>query len=573
MDSIKLLKGSFPHFLRLVFNEVLALPDPDPVQLDIGKFLNAPVPGNKRFIQAFRGVGKSYITCCWVVWKLWRNPYLKFIIASANDEFAKQNLDMIKKIIHAPIGDDLWPELRPHKQQIDNASAFDVGACVDRPARERSVKTLSISGNLASNRGDYMILDDVENSKNSATETMREVLRTRVPEFINMLRPGPDSGIVVLGTPQSMDSIYKEFPAKGYTVRIWTQRYPLLSKLANYQGMLAPMLVKAANDNPALCEPGESSYGGELVVPRFITLAREQELENGAAGYLLQFMLDTELADVDKYPLKARDLICMDVDPAVAPTRLIWSTRDVEEVKDIAPPGFRGDRYYRAFPAPDTPFDSYTGAVMHIDPSGKGKDETTYVVTKFLNGYIFVRKWGGFVGKGYAVETLIALSQIAKAENVAKVVVEENMGSGMFAELLKPHLQKVHPATVEDKHVSGQKELRIIDTLGPVMASHKLVMDLGVIRADAKAEGQRQGMYQLCRIQAKRGALKFDDRLDVLAMGVGHWTEHMAVDEERAETARKQREWDALQKQLGRDFHQPNARPAVSAMRAPGRRR
>ena len=30
---------------------------------------------------------------------------------------------------------------------------------------------------------------------------------------------------------------------------------------------------------------------------------------------------------------------------------------------------------------------------MAIDPSGKGKDETAYCITKFANGNIYLRYW------------------------------------------------------------------------------------------------------------------------------------------------------------------------------------
>lgn len=571
MDSTSQLKSDFLKFLRYVFLEVFDLPEPSPCQYDIAKFLTSATPNNKKFVQAFRGVGKSYITCVYVVWRLWRNPYLKVIIASADQEGATLNASLIRQIIHHPAGDELWAGLRPLPDQVNNVLKFDVGACADKPSKERSVRALSIGGTLAGNRGDLMILDDVENTNNSQTESARDTLRGKVPEFINMLRPGPEAGIVVLGTPQSMDSIYKDFGGKGYTIRIWTQRYPLASKIANYGGNLAPRLLRQIATDPTLQEASDSQHGGAVVEPRFLSLAREQEIENGAGGYLLQFMLDTELSDQDRYPLKARDLICTDVDPFVAPVRQMWATRPDEEIKDLTPPGFRGDRYFRPYPS-DVPFEAFTGAVMAIDPSGKGKDETAYVVTKFLNGYIYVRRWGGFPGNGYAPETLTALAEIAKAEKVGRIIIEANMGSGMFTELLKPHLLKIYPVTTEDVTVSTQKEHRIIDTLAPLMASHKLVMDIGVIRADAKADLPRQGMYQLCRITAQRGSLKYDDRLDVLASGVSYWTKHLAVDEDRAEEARKEREWQELRRQLGRDLHRTTAPPPISQQRAPGRK-
>jgi hypothetical protein len=41
----------------------------------------------------------------------------------------------------------------------------------------------------------------------------------------------------------------------------------------------------------------------------------ERKSSYGLAGYALQFMLDTSPSDLDRYPLKLRDLIIHDIDP------------------------------------------------------------------------------------------------------------------------------------------------------------------------------------------------------------------------------------------------------------------
>src|SRR3546814_6569376 len=69
----------------------------------------------------------------------------------------------------------------------------------------------------------------------------------------------------------------------------------------------------------------------------------------------------------------------------------------------------------------------YTGSAMHIDPSGRGRDRTTYVVTKFLAGYIFVTRWGGFQD-GYGPTTLAEIAKIAAEEEVNIIVPEDNFG-------------------------------------------------------------------------------------------------------------------------------------------------
>jgi hypothetical protein len=182
----------------------------------------------------------------------------------------------------------------------------------------------------------------------------------------------------------------------------------------------------------------------------------------------------------------------------------------------------------------------YTGTAMHIDPSGRGRDRTTFVVTKFLCGYIFVTRWGGFQD-GYGPQTLAALAQIASVEEVNIIVPEDNFGDGMFGKLLEPYVNALRPCRIEGIRAKGQKEVRIIGALEPVMRSHRLIMDTNVLRADLKQPVVHSGLYQLTHLSAARGALKHDDMVDVLAMGVGHWVEYLNADAKKAEDERKRK--------------------------------
>src|SRR3546814_2287358 len=94
----------------------------------------------------------------------------------------------------------------------------------------------------------------------------------------------------------------------------------------------------------------------------------------------------------------------------------------------------------------------------------------------------------------------------------------------------------------------GQKEVRIIGALEPVMRQHRLVIDQNVIRADLKQPVAHSGMFQITHMQEARGALKHDDMADVLAMGVSHWVEYLNADAKKAEEDRKKKAdaaWEA----------------------------
>jgi len=118
------------------------------------------------------------------------------------------------------------------------------------------------------------------------------------------------------------------------------------------------------------------------------------------------------------------------------------------------------------------------------------------------------------------------------------VLVESNFGDGMFSELLKPYLRRIYPVSLEEVSHHQQKEVRMIDTLEPIMNQHRLIIDPKVIQADydsvqglpPEKAAQYMLTYQMTHLTALRGALKHDDRLDALSMGVAYWTEQMAAD-------------------------------------------
>ena len=97
-------------------------------------------------------------------------------------------------------------------------------------------------------------------------------------------------------------------------------------------------------------------------------------------------------------------------------------------------------------------------------------------------------------------------------------------------------MNAIHRVTIEEVKHSKQKELRIIDTLEPVMMAHKLIVDKKAIRHDwdAVADPKHSLFNQLVRITRDRGALAHDDQLDALAIGVGYWVDQVAQDTDEA---------------------------------------
>lgn len=522
------MKADFVFFLFVLW-KALSLPVPTRCQIDMAKKLSAG--NNRRFIlQAFRGIGKSFITCAFVVWKLWNNPDLKFMIVSASKERADANSIFIKRII------DLMPqlqELKPKQGQRDAVISFDVGPA--KPDHSPSVKSVGITGQLTGSRADILIADDVEVPNNSATQAARDRLSELVKEFDAILKPG--GTIIYLGTPQNEMTLYRELEGRGYTTTIWPARYPRDRKdWQSYGDRLAPMLQAELEEDP------ESFYWRPTDEVRFDdTDLKERELSYGKAGFALQFMLNPNLSDAEKYPLKLRDLIVADLDPESSPMVYQWLPNPQNKREDVPNVGLMGDSYH-TYQTVGSAFSSYTQKILVIDPSGRGKDETGYAVLYQLNGYIFAMEVGGMRG-GYEDSTLEALAKIGRKWKVNEYVIEGNFGDGMYLELFKPVAARIHPAAVTEVKSKGQKELRICDVLEPIMGSHRLIVNAAAIVQDYQTASDKDGVrnpiyslfYQMTRISRERGALAHDDRLDALAIGVQFFVESMAKDANKGE--------------------------------------
>lgn len=498
--------------------------DPTAIQYEIAHFMQH---GGKRIgVEAFRGVGKSWICSGFVSHQLWLNPALNILVVSASktraDDFSTFTLRLFQEI-------PILKHLQPRSDQRFSKISFDVGLA---PASHApSVKSLGITSQLTGSRADIIVVDDCEVPTNSATQAMRDKLSEQVKEFDAIIKPHEDTKIIFLGTPQCEDTLYAKLGERGYKFRIWPAEYVCPKTAETLYG----------DRVSSLCVTEDADLVGSTTEPtRFSDLdLNERRLSYGKQGFALQFMLNPTLSDADKFPLKLRDLIVSPCDVDVAHEKLVWAGEPDLERSDLPCYGLKGDRLHRPLQRLGDMI-PYTGSVMAIDPSGRGSDETGVAVVKMLNGFLHAPVLRGLRG-GYDDSTLQQIAQTAKDQKVNEIVIEANFGDGMFTELLKPVLKRNgYPVRCTEVKHSIQKEKRICDVLEPVMARHRLVVDPEVIRWDAENIKQYplenqiyySFMHQLTRITRERGALRHDDRLDVLAIAVAYWTERMAVDED-----------------------------------------
>jgi len=535
-NVLEALQGDFKVFLQALWAQ-LDLPEPTRAQYAIADYLQH---GPKRLqIQAFRGVGKSWITGAFVLWTLFNNAEKKIMIISASKERAdNMSIFLQKLIIETP-----W--LKHLQPKSDDARwsriSFDVNCS---PSQAPSVKSVGITGQLTGSRADLMILDDVEVPGNSMTEMMREKLLQLCTEAESILTPKDDSRIMYLGTPQTTFTIYRKLAERNYRPFVWPARVP--RKLANYEGLIAPQLqedIDQGADPWSVTDPDRFSHEDLL----------EREAAMGRSNFMLQFMLDTSLSDAEKFPLKMADLVVTSVNPKSAPDDIIWCSDPRNVIKELPTVGLPGDYFYSPMQLQGE-WGPYQETICSVDPSGRGTDETAAAYISQRNGYLYLHEVRAY-RDGYSDNTLLDILKGCKKFNVTKLVVETNFGDGLVAELFKKHLQQTQQAIdVEEVRANVRKEERIIDALEPVLNQHRLVVDRSVIDWDYnsnKDDAPEKRLlymlfYQMSRMCREKGAVRHDDRLDALAQGVKYFTDAMSISAQEVIKQRKRDDWNDL---------------------------
>jgi hypothetical protein len=537
MNVLDALKDDFKLFLQALWQQ-LDLPSPTRAQYAIADYLQH---GPKRLqIQAFRGVGKSWITGAFVLWTLFNNPEKKIMIISASKERAdNMSIFLQKLIIETP-----WlSHLRPKSDDARwSRISFDVQCS---PHQAPSVKSVGITGQLTGSRADLMILDDIEVPGNSMTEMMREKLLQLCTEAESILTPKKDSRIMYLGTPQTTFTIYRKLAERNYKPFVWPARYP--RKLSNYEGLLAPQVqedIEGGIEPWAVTDPDRFS-DDDLI---------EREASMGRSNFMLQFMLDTSLSDAEKFPLKMQDLIVTSVNPTECPDSVVWCSDPSNVIKDLPTVGLPGDYFYSPM-VMQGDWLPYTETICSVDPSGRGTDETAASFLSQRNGFIYLHEIRAYQD-GYSDNTLLDILRGCKKYGVTKLLIETNFGDGIVAELFRKHLQQTKQAIdIEEVRANVRKEDRIIDTLEPILNQHKLIVNRSVVEWDFNSNKEAAPetrllymlFYQMSRMCREKGAVRHDDRLDSLAQGVKYFTDALAISAHEVVKQRRQEDWNDLQ--------------------------
>lgn len=554
----QILMDDFRQFMAVVW-DFLGLPEPSDVQLALAWWLqHGP---DRAIILGFRGMAKSWITGAYILWTLYRDPQKKIMVVSASLERAVGTVQWCLALIRE------MPELQflaPKPNQRASGKSFDVGPAT--PDQSPSLRGAGINGQLAGSRAHLIVPDDVEIPSNSMTTVMREKIGEAVKEFDAILHPNGE--IKYLGTPQVDDSLYVKLQSRGYTCRIWPARFPDKKMRLKYGDRLSPWVIEKVDADPTIV--------GHSVWPSRFSDAdlANRELSYGRSGFALQFMLDTSLADQDRYPLKLRDLIVMALDIERGPESIAWSNAIEHCANDLPIMGFEGDRFYGPASVSER-YSAYSSIKAALDISGRGSNQTALNVVAELNGRLFHLHCEGWL-EGYSPETLKAIADACVRFKVQELIIEDNFGDGMFTALITPVMVKAwqdYNAGKREELRGGtdilpikspktQKELRILSVLEPASQQHRLVVSSQVIEADQRdiramvdAIGQdnvhHYSLYhQWSHLSREKDSLLQDDKLESLAIAVSQYAELLGINPwehaKRKEEERIDEELEAL---------------------------
>jgi hypothetical protein len=536
-QKLELLQKHYQEFVPFLVDVMNYLGfDTSTLQRDIAGYI---AYGPKYLmVQAQRGQAKTTITAIYAIWHLIHNPDHRVLILSAGSTMANEISTLIVRLIMTlPILECMRPDkLAGDKTSLD---AFDVHHTIKGLNKSPSVSCIGIEGQLQGKRADVIIADDVESQKNSATAVQRAKLLHLTKDFTSINSTGR---ILWLGTPQTSDSIYNSLAGRGVAIRVWPGRYPTPEQRAHYADTLAPLIAGRLDRQPELGTGG--GFLGDQGQPTDPTLLDEgtlqaKERDQGTPYFQLQHMLMTALTDALRYPLKPALLVGLATDGINFPMTVVRGMGSGMQ-RDYSSCGFAFTMAEPHDLSRETRRLQSKWAYIDPAPGGANGDETAYAIGGFLNSNIYLLSAGGVPG-GYELFKLEELAKRLAKFDLDGVTIERNMGYGAFRAVFLPILRKYMQCEVTDDLVTGQKEVRILNTLAPIMGRGSLIVSQAVVEEDQSCcqvhppalQQSYSLFFQLAKLSAQRDALLHDDRADALEGLCRHYTAALAIDQKK----------------------------------------
>ncbi len=496
----------------------LNLPRPTKSQYEMALFVSDR-SNPHRLLMAQRGLAKSLTSQIYVVWRFLNDPHENILIMSAGRTRAGNYSKFVQNMLRLlPVTRHLYPR---HNIERTSGESFDVAGSTisDSPSMFAVGSKTQVTGFRAT----LIIYDDIETAQTVQSAVMSEAIDTFAMEAQNLLISGKDESIT-LCTPHSMSSIYINWiDEKGFVPFVVPALYP--EDGSSYFGGLAPFILERIKSNPEL-------IGTAIDERQNMEFLMSKKMRIGNSKFKLQYQIDVSDADSLRYPLKLSHFIVSDIDANEAPLKMSYSSMP-ENIIYQKHNGFAKDKLFKASFTSDE-YAKYDYKLLAVDPSGRGNDEIGLSMMFHLNSKLFLKKVIGMQG-GYEEENLTAIAQLCADYEINAIAIEGNWGDGMFLKVLEPYLIRISPLTeIVEVKVKGQKEVRIIENLEPLLNQHRIVIDKEIFEYDLLAVKRDYSFtHQLSHITPERESLRHDDRLDSLAIGVQHMIEWMSDDDDR----------------------------------------
>ena len=515
-------------------------------------------------VLAWRFAGKTtLITCPFGLWRAFGNPDHKTLVVSKTGRAKAQEFtDLARKWIeNVHFLKHMSP--RDHAALRDsNTYGFDI-AGLKTDDKVPSFKAAGIDGHITGSRAHTVLPDDIEDSENASSLAQRTTMLTRVNEFDTIAQyrmahqpvTSPGGEVRVVGTFSDEESVYHAMAQNGYQFRT----YPMICPEPGDSFLnLAPAIQTRIADGRL--KPGDII--ADYRVSREAVVAQQKK---GRRWFSLQMQCQANVRETNRYPLRLDNFLVLNTSTDQGPPDLAWGLTDHDNaptaLTDIRMNGWPGDALRRPiFYSPPSQWLPFHHTFAAIDPGGSGKSETILTVGSALNGFLFIKALIAYPG-GASPQNLANIASVLKAHKATRCLVEGNLyGSkdstaNPFINLLQVEVNRLVTndskwgCDVAQSWHTRNKEHRIVETIGPPLDAHRLVLAREVA-ADTDLQ------FQISRLTTEPGSLTRSDRVDALAQLVAALAATTRIDPklEVAQRAKTpiQRELEAFLTRTGR---------------------
>lgn len=523
----EMLKSDFRIFMSLLWKE-MGLPKPTNMQL---LFADVLQKSNHRLLcmLGYRGFAKTYISCAYLMWMLYREPTLKIAIWAANQENAGDStqlmLNWIKNVkwLH---------HLHPGPEQDQSKLSFDVAG--KTIIRGSSVSAYGITGTVTGTRADILLVDDPETSSNGDTAKKRIQIDRAMNEaslVVTQASEEKNTRVIVLGTVHFDDSLYTRLIGKGYKMYLFPMAVPSVETQKMCWDYYLPPVKKLIEANAV-----------DYPLDRFGVDEIELRKGIGMLNYERQCLVNPFRTSLSEKPFDLRKAIIFQADREKLPTRF-YHVQDDQYIDNDAM-GFSSaslvDKLYRPHRWEET-MRPYERKIMWVDPAGSDSsstrkhDETAFGVLGVAGGYAVLFHIEGLLG-GSKEENLLRILEVARFHKVDEIVVEDNFGQGMFAQLLRARQMREYgrfqtPGQATDiipistRRSTKSKGRKMVGAIDPVLNSGRLIITHDCLTIDYESANIHLNEMKMCyrlTYQLSYGneagnKLEVDDRLETLA--------------------------------------------------------